>query len=167
MRRMIEEPALGGASTASAFGTWRTLAMLVWRTGVDVSTAQAFHRTASALARKPPGLLVLVHVIERTSAVPEDAVRKVFANVGPDIMAGGKCSIVVAEGDGLRGSLVRGVATGVTLLMRSAFPVKVVATVPDAAAIATSVLETAGHPVGTGRDVATAIERIRAQVRTG
>jgi hypothetical protein len=159
-----DEPTLSLVTPDHAIGFWRALGVLVWRGGVDARVALAFRRASVAHARQHAGGSAIVHLVETTSSVPDADTRKALAEIPEDARKATRFSAVVAEGDGLRGSLVRGVATGVSLLMRGSLPIKVFARVSEASRFAEGDFERGGVRLGSALEIETAIEAIRARI---
>ena len=104
-----------------AVGVWRNVLVVDWRQRTTGDGARDVHFRLQRLARShAEGVFYLAFVAER-AAPPDLEARQTLANmlrVGRSILAGA----VVFDGAGLRGAFVRGVATGLVMLARPAFP---------------------------------------------
>jgi hypothetical protein len=88
-------------------------------------------------------------------------VRKVRASVVNDLGTVPTFAAIVPEGQDLRASLVRGVVTGVSLLMRRRSPIQVHATIPEAAAFVAGQL--ASQHV-TAAEIVSAVAEVRSRI---
>jgi hypothetical protein len=94
-------------------GVWGTTLIQIWR-GAPTSTLTAeMNRIASGLVASSRHPVSSLFIVERQSPTPDDEARKDFATFSRDIVSRMVVSVVVAEGGGFRGALVR--AVGVTL----------------------------------------------------
>ena len=115
-----------------------------------------------AAARRAPGEIAVVIVVEPSSPVPGDDVRAAFGDlIRADHAI--RATVIVAEGSGFRSSLVRSVVTSLLLLARQTAPMKVTSTVPEAAKWAAAQGATrAGSELE--REVVQAVEAARGKI---
>jgi hypothetical protein len=114
-----------------------------------------------AAARRAPGQVTVVLVVEPSTPVPGDEARTALTDL---VCAGypARCTAVVAEGTGFRSSMVRSVVTSLLLEARHTTPVKVATTVAEAARwAATQGVLKAGD---LERDVVKTVEAARAKI---
>jgi len=98
---------------AHVFGTWGRTLIQVWR-GVATAKASAhINRVAAEFVGADPVRATSLFVVEPRSPAPEDETRKNFATFSRDIVGHMALAVIVSEGGGFRGALVR--AVGVTL----------------------------------------------------
>ncbi|MBK9264645.1 MAG: hypothetical protein IPM54_33275 [Polyangiaceae bacterium] len=94
----------------------------VWRGTTTVDAARALEQTVRIAAARSDGAGVLLGVVDTGAPPPEPDVRKALA----DSLAAGagfvRASALVFEGEGFRASMVRAVATGLSMLARLPYP---------------------------------------------
>src|SRR2546428_127336 len=73
---------------------------------------------------------------------------------------------IVLEGERFHASILRGVLSGLIMLVSPAVPVRSFATVPEAAAWIATQLQRADAPCGTADQLTTALESARGQMTT-
>jgi len=100
---------------AHVVGVYGATLIQVWRGSVTNKAATGMIRIARALVDSYPGSGSSLFIVERGSPPPDDESRKHLAAFSRDLASRMKIAVVVAEGGGFRGSLVR--AVGVTLTM--------------------------------------------------
>jgi hypothetical protein len=135
---------------------------VVWRGPMTPAAVRAMLAPVKIAAERAPGEVVYVNVVEPTAPVPGDGVRAAYAE---QLRANYplRCSVIVAEGAGFRGSLVRSVVTSLVLLARPDTPMTVSSTVAEAAKWAS----TQGTKRGGSeleREVIRVVEATRAQI---
>jgi len=98
---------------AHVVGTWGRTFIQIWR-GVATAKASAdVNRFASEFIAADPFPATSLFIVEACSPAPEDETRKNFATFSRDLVAQMSLAVIVSEGGGFRGALVR--AVGVTL----------------------------------------------------
>jgi len=102
---------------AHIVGLYGATLIQFWRGAVTSSASAAMLRIARALLDSNSGPVSSLFVVERSSPPPEDEARKHFAAFSRDLVARMKIAVVVAEGGGFRGSLVRAVGVTLTTLL--------------------------------------------------
>ncbi|HYQ41073.1 MAG TPA: hypothetical protein VER11_03875 [Polyangiaceae bacterium] len=98
---------------AHVVGTWGRTFIQIWR-GVATAKASAdINRFATEFVAADAFPATSLFIVEPRSPAPEDETRKNFATFSRDIVAKMSLAVIVSEGGGFRGALVR--AVGVTL----------------------------------------------------
>jgi hypothetical protein len=98
---------------AHVVGTWARTFIQIWR-GVPTAKATAdVNRFASAFVAADTFRATSLFIVEPRSPAPDDEPRKNFAAFSRDIVGQMSLAVIVSEGGGFRGALVR--AVGVTL----------------------------------------------------
>lgn len=110
--------------TSCAVGTYRNIVIVVWY--LD-TFPESVRMVGALLGRMQQGVGLIQIVDEGCNALSADArrelelmLRKGAGHIG--------CSTVVFEGQGFRAAAVRGIVTGLALLIRTAFPHHIFAT---------------------------------------
>ena len=98
---------------AHVVGTWGRTLIQIWRGAPTAAASAEVNRIATEFVAADPFLATSLFVVEPRSPAPEDETRKNFATFSRDIVAHMSLAVIVSEGGGFRGALVR--AVGVTL----------------------------------------------------
>ncbi len=140
--------------------TFGPLAISVWRGDVRASWIRRAIESTRAVAREFPHEGVSIHLAEEIAPIPGNEARDAFLDAVRSSQ-GLCCASVIGEGDGFATSVVRTIVAGFTLVARPAAPLKVHATVVDAARwIATQRPPRPKAPL-TADEIADAIESAR------
>lgn len=112
--------------------TWHQTVITLW---VGPPTVDQVLRISAAcklmLANSSKGPASYLSVIERSSPAPSEPVRKEFANWSRDVVSRLGVAVMVAEGGGFRGALVRGVGVALTVLLPHKVPFKFASSVEE------------------------------------
>jgi hypothetical protein len=113
--------------------TWGRTFIQIWRGAPNAAASGRVNELARAFVKASPTPATSLFVVEAKSPAPDETTRKNFATFSRDIVSQMKLSVVVSEGGGFRGALVRAVGAALTTILphRSAF--KFVNDVPSAA----------------------------------
>lgn len=110
------------ATSQHAIGHVSEVALYVWRSTTTLAAARALEQTVRIVGTRAKGGGVLLGVVAAGVPPPEANVRKALA----DSLAAGagfvRASALVFEGEGFRASMVRAVATGLSMLARLPYP---------------------------------------------
>ena len=110
---MLLPVAVRALDDAHVVGTWGRTLIQIWR-GVPTAKASAdINQFAREFVAADPFLATSLFVVEPRSPAPEDETRRNFATFSRDIVGHMSLAVIVSEGGGFRGALVR--AVGVTL----------------------------------------------------
>lgn len=103
--------------------TWGRTFIQIWRGAPTATASSRVNELASSFVKASPTLTTSLFVVEAKSPAPDEATRKNFAAFSRDIVSQMKLSVVVSEGGGFRGALVRAVGAALTTILphRSAF----------------------------------------------
>lgn len=116
--------------------TWDNVFLLLWRGEATAGGVEDMARVAATWVReRAKGTTTVLSVIENRSPPPNDRVRPLLMAFYRDLAPVMRRPLVVAEGSGFRGALVRGVGTAVSALAPSLLPFQFPSSVNDAAAI--------------------------------
>jgi hypothetical protein len=114
-------------------GTWSDFICVVWKHEATLEGVGELERAVEAFATaKQEGFAVLV-VVEPNAPAPSAATRQAIANSLRRGAGRVHCSAVVFEAAGFRGSAVRAVVAGMTMLAKQPYPHRVFDSVTAAA----------------------------------
>lgn len=147
------------ADDAHVVATWGATFIQIWRGATTASNSARMNELASAFVSASPLPATSLFVVEAKSPSPDDASRKNLAAFSRDIVAQMKMSVVVAEGGGFRGALVRAVGAALTTILPHRSRFKFADDVPAASELIAPYL-----PAGSGG--ADALVRAAAEART-
>jgi len=162
MTNATTNPTLIAGDAAHAMASYARGVAVVWRGPMTPAAVRAIITPIGAAARRAPGEVAVVIVIETSAPVPGDDVRAAFAELirAQHPVRG---TAIVAEGSGFRSSMVRSVVTSLLLLARAGTPMKVMPTVAEAAKwVAGQGVTRAGSELE--HEVIRAVEAARAKI---
>ncbi len=127
----LQEPNVYEATPDHIVGTWNNVSLIIWRVATFSNAVDLSQRTSEELARKYPGGIGLLTIIEQSAPMPPSEARSRIADffASADYI---KASSVAFEGTGFRAGAVRSVVAGLTMLARQPFPHKIFATLKEA-----------------------------------
>jgi hypothetical protein len=131
------------------------LAIVIFDRAATDHDVEAVAQLLAEVARAHASLAMLT-VVGSDCTVPEASVRERLTSEVKSIQRQLIASATVIEGSGFRAAAVRGVVTGMTLLLRASYPAKTFATVRDAGTFVAGVA-----PLGAD-DIANAVAQLRA-----
>ena len=144
-----------------AVGVWGTTLIQIWRGAPTGTTSSEVNRIASGLVASSFHPVSSLFIVERGSPSPDDETRKNFATYSRDIVSRMAISVVVAEGGGFRGALVRAVGVTLTTILPHSSKFKFVNDVSTAVRL----IEPHLKPGTGGADgLAEAAEELRAKI---
>jgi hypothetical protein len=114
---------------------WDRVLIQVWHYKTTPSAIAELTRVARKFTIETPAPISSVAIIERTSPPPHDEDRKLLAAFYREFAPTMARQIVVADGGGFRGALVRAVGVTLSTLAPRALPFKFVGHVSDASAL--------------------------------
>jgi hypothetical protein len=115
--------------------TWDRVFLMLWRGEATAHAVENMGRVVSTWLRdQGKGTTTVLSVIESSSPAPGDRVRPLLMAFYRDLAPLMRRPLIVAEGSGFRGALVRGVGTAVSALAPSLLPFQFPSSVTDAAA---------------------------------
>lgn len=108
---------------AHVVATWGRTFIQIWRGPPTAAASGRVNELARAFVAASSFPATSLFVVEAKSPAPDEATRKNFAAFSRDIVSRMKLSVVVSEGGGFRGALVRAVGAALTTILphRSAF----------------------------------------------
>ena len=118
---------------AHAIAVHGTVLVTIWSGEMRAATVREAAAEGRRLAQLRPGETSFLNMIARGTPVPGNDVRAEFQQMMREKPGQMRCTAIVAEGGGFHGSVVRGVVTGLMMVVRPPFPMKVHAGVPEAA----------------------------------
>jgi hypothetical protein len=136
----------------------------IWSGEMRAAAVRQAATESRRLTDARPGALSFLNMIVRGTPVPGEDVRAEFQKMirqGPGAL---RCTAIVAEGGGFHGSAVRAVVTGITMVVRPKFPMKVHASVAEAAAW---IAAQAGPAGATAAEISAAVDAMRARLAAG
>lgn len=105
------------ADDAHVVATWGRTFIQVWRGAPTAKASARINDLAAGFVACSPSPATCLWVIEAKSPPPDDATRKNFAAFSRDLVASMQLAVIVAEGGGFRGALVRGVGAALTTIL--------------------------------------------------
>lgn len=142
------------------FGHYRNVLLWSWRAAATPITCQRMRVQLVSLARANPQGAGAITVIGTEVGIPPDEIRKLMVKARRDAaqydMRGGA---IVYEGDGFRGSVVRGVVTSLMLLATDIYPQSVHGDIPSAVAWLVKRMKEAAPPAN---ELTAAVKQVRA-----
>lgn len=146
---------------AHIVGVYGSTLIQIWRGAVASEAAAQMNRIARALLDSKSGAVSSLFVVERSSPPPGDEGRKEFAAFSRDLVSRMSIAVVVAEGGGFRGSLVRAVCVALTTLLPHTSKFKFVNDV----ALAGKLIEPHMAPgIGGAASLIAATDQLRQQI---
>jgi hypothetical protein len=142
------------------FATWDRVLLHVW-TGQATSVAvRELRRIAAAFIKEATHPICCVSTVEPSSPPPTDNVRKELSALYAELTRDSAHSLVIAEGGGFRGAIIRGVGLTLSALAPQKLPFKFVSSIHEASTI----IEPHLSPTSGGAAGARAmIDRVRAK----
>ncbi|MET0794024.1 MAG: hypothetical protein ABW061_21060 [Polyangiaceae bacterium] len=102
---------------AHIVGLYGSTLIQIWRGVVSAEASAQMNRIARGRVDSQSGAVSSLFVVERSSPPPGDEARQNFAVFSRDLVSRMRIAVVVAEGGGFRGSLVRAVGVTLTTLL--------------------------------------------------
>jgi hypothetical protein len=141
-----------------ACGGWRDLYFGMWRTAVSAEGARRVGAAMERFARRfNPNPITLLFVMEPNCAMPDGAAREVLTKDVKRHDSFTRHMVLAFEGQGFKAAAFRSVLAGMQMVARQKAPMKVVATLQQAAAW----LELQPPGQVSARHVVAAFERFR------
>jgi hypothetical protein len=113
-------------------GVWGPTLIQIWRGAPTKALTTEANRIAEGLIASSSVPVSSLFIVEPASPPPDDETRKALAAFSRDIVSRMSVSVVVAEGGGFRGALVRGVGAALTMILPHASKFKFVNDVSSA-----------------------------------
>jgi hypothetical protein len=149
---------------AHIVGLYGATLIQIWRGAVSGTASRQMNRIARALVESNPAPVSSLFVVERSSPPPNDEGRKEFAAFSRDLVSRMSIAVVVAEGGGFRGSLVRAVGVTLTTLLPHSSKFKFV---NDMAAAARLIEPHMTPGTGGAEGLIQAAEQLRQKIGSG
>lgn len=128
-------PVIHAIDERHVVATWDRVFLLLWRGEATAQAVENMARIAAPWVRQQgTGTATTLSIIESSSPPPTDRVRPLLMAFYRDLAPSMRRPLIVAEGSGFRGALVRGVGTAVSALAPSLLPFQFPASVNDAVA---------------------------------
>lgn len=105
------------ADDAHVVATWGRTFIQIWRGSPTASRSGRVNELASAFVSASPVPGTSLWIVEAKSPSPDDATRKNLAAFSRDLVGHMKLAVIVAEGGGFRGALVRAVGAALTTIL--------------------------------------------------
>lgn len=105
------------ADEAHAVATWGRTFIQIWRGAPTGKSSAHINRLAAEFAAAGSFPATSLFIVEARSPSPDDETRKNFATFSRDIVSHMKLAIIVSEGGGFRGALVRAVGVALTTIL--------------------------------------------------
>jgi hypothetical protein len=134
---------------------WNRTLIQLWRFATSGPAVSGMNRIARALLAEEGGPVTSIGIVEPTSDVPGAEARAELARFSRDFASRMALAVMVAEGGGFRGAIVRSVGVALTRLAPHKVPFKFVDTVEQGAmALAPHLPEATGGPSALMRAIA-------------
>lgn len=133
---------------------WDRVLVQVWQLATTQIAVAQLEVIARAFIAQSSGPISSIAIVERTSPPPEDSVRDLLSKFYRDLAPQMKEQIVVADGGGFRGAIVRAVGLTLSTLAPRTLPFRFVGSVTEATAlVAPHLSRTSGGEVALRRVV--------------
>jgi hypothetical protein len=137
---------------------WDSVLIQVWHFATMAAAVTELETIARSFIARRGGRICSIAVIERTSPPPKDDVRALLAKFYRELAPQMSERIVIADGGGFRGALVRAVGLTLSTFAPRALPFRFVASVNEATALV------APH-LSLRADGASELQRVLREVR--
>jgi len=141
-------------------GSWGTTLIQIWRGAPTGKLSAAVNRAARDFVQSTASPVSSLFIVERRSPPPDDAARKNLAAFSRDLVSHMSIAVVVAEGGGFRGALVRAVGVTLTTILPHSSKFKFVNDLDTAVRLIEPHLKQGAK----GEDLAAAAERLRSEI---
>jgi hypothetical protein len=105
------------ADEAHVVATWGRTLIQIWRGAPTGKTSAHINRLAAEFLSTGSAPATSLFIVEARSPSPDDETRKNFAAFSRDIVSQMKLAVIVSEGGGFRGALVRAVGVALTTIL--------------------------------------------------
>jgi hypothetical protein len=116
-----------------AFFAWKNVTIMVWEVPPNAASVTRLSRMGAERAREHPGALSDVHVINGWPGLPSAEVRAALAEASREAVTHLAAVAVVLGGTGFWASALRGFITGLHVLVRGPFEVRLFGSIEDVA----------------------------------
>jgi hypothetical protein len=140
---------------------WRGHVLALWHGTSTVTAAERLERVALDCARKNPGRVAYLALINASVPLPDAGARAVYARLGRELGTRMACIAVVVEGRGFVASAMRAAITGIGLTARVSFPLACFAELDEAAQWASQNVARRGGVLGSASEVGAAFAALR------
>jgi hypothetical protein len=113
--------------------TWDRVFLLIWRTEITVEAMKRLHKLGAEFVRTSSYPVCTLSIVEPTSPPPRDQLRGQLAAFYRNIMRDAPQHVVVAEGGGFRGALVRSVGLALSAIAPKSLPFRFASGIEEAA----------------------------------
>jgi hypothetical protein len=149
---------------AHVVATWGRTFIQIWRGPPTGKTSAQVNRIAAEFLTANSFPATSLFIVEQRSPSPDDETRRNFAAFSRDVVAGMKLAVIVSEGGGFRGALVRAVGVALTTILPHRSNFKFVNDVETAAQLlGPHLVPGSGGPPALMRIA----EEVRAKIGTG
>ena len=97
--------------------TWGRTFIQIWRGPPTGKTSAKINQLATQFVAGEPFPATSLFIVEAQSPSPDDETRRNFATFSRDIVSWMKLALIVSEGGGFRGALVRAVGVALTTIL--------------------------------------------------
>ena len=139
---------------------WDNVLIQIWQFATTPTAVVALDTIARAFIADRGGPICSIAVVEKTSPPPKDQVRTLLAKFYRELAPQMSQQIVVADGSGFRGAMVRAVGVTLSALAPRALPFRFVGSIPEATALVAPYLST--HAGGEAT-----LQRVLGEIREG
>ncbi|MFK7986236.1 MAG: hypothetical protein AB8I08_09405 [Sandaracinaceae bacterium] len=108
-----------------AVATSEALMLCIWRKATTHEAVLELHGVSTGLARRAPGKIGFLTVVEPTADMVSGPVRSELAKMFRGVANAVSCSALVFEGEGFQAAAARAVTTTINQLARQPFPHRV------------------------------------------
>jgi hypothetical protein len=102
---------------AHVVATWGRTFIQIWRGPPTGATSAEVNELATAFVKAAPFLATSLFIVEAKSPAPDEVTRRNFATFSRDIADQMSLAVIVSEGGGFRGALVRAVGIALTTIL--------------------------------------------------
>jgi hypothetical protein len=105
------------ADEAHVVATWGRTFIQIWRGAPNGKTSAKVNQLAGEFVAASAIPATSLFIVEAKSPSPDDETRRNFATFSRDIVSQMKLAVIVSEGGGFRGALVRAVGVALTTIL--------------------------------------------------
>ena len=142
---------------------WDRALVQVWHFATTASAVAQLDAIARAYIAQVKAPISSIAIVERTSPPPGDEVRALLSKFYRDLAPQMSQQIVVSDGGGFRGAIVRAVGLTLSTLSPNTLPFRFVGSIPEATALVAPHLSKAAGGEAALRRV---VEGVREESRT-
>jgi hypothetical protein len=148
-----------------AGAVWHNVCFLIWRDKPTLDAVEEVGRHYRALATAHPKGFVVLVIIEATTPLPDEPVRRAITRHVDEIGQKMRAIASVHEATGFFGAAVRSILTAMKMVAREKVPTQMAGSLEDAAVWLAPFTQDSAGRMTPSRELAAAFNEFRAAVR--